>query len=540
MEHKKADTLSRWLFGAVAVICGLYIAGIFWTNLNARTWFNFDLYADAKLAQLISQTGSLFPAEWTFGNQLYVVATPAVAALLYPLVSDPALTLGAASCVMTVLLLLTFLWCIYPFTEKKPLLTGSLCFIGGVLICESASSDFEGMQILFTMGSYYACYLLGILFTVGLWLRLYTNRHARILPVIICLLLNTALGMQSLRQMLCLNLPLCALGLLLVLVESNDRKTRLFSRWNLFSAACFAANIAGILLIHLLKKAQPIRQVDILPSADGTIWQNTSSSLRVLGDFIGLTSYAGTLFSKIAGVLFVAVVAFAVFRILRKRDTSPLACMILFCIISIAAVFAAGILIIHLRAIYFFVWHLTVTVSAVYLMENSHTKMRNLLCFALLIVSTVNLVQQYRKDIAEFPKKTAFYQEISDTLVADGVSHVYYNLWGMNNAARVAAVSNDRVIYCAIKPTPEPREESDLFTRIPYLHTEKWFAPDFNPRAYLCLAGGYLESEDNDPYREYLESHLTLMHRFTDGAEDYCFYAFDETVYRDLIDFTAP
>lgn len=543
MNKGNTNIWSRILYGALAVVCGLYLLGIFWTNCNAQTWFNYDLYADAKLAQLMYQTGSLFPREWSFGNQLYVIATPVVAALLYPITSDSALALGIASCIMTVLLVSAFGWCIRPFVKRKHILVGFACFVGGVLIGSSASSDFEGFQIFFTMGSYYSCYLFCILITLGLWLRLYTNQTVHSAAIILCLLMNSALGMQSLRQMLCMNLPLCALSLLIILLKRASWKRQCFSGWNLLAIGCFIANAAGILLIHYLKLALPIQQSDILAAAEGSFRDNVHSSVQALAYYIGFTPMNGTpfsWFSWIAGALFTGIVILAVFQILWRRDTSPLACGILFCMISICAVLAAGMLLIQLRAIYFFVWHLTVTFSVMYLMESSRKKPQNALCAVLLSISLINLVFQYQTDLADFSRKTAFYKQISSTLMADGVTHVYYNLWGMNNAARIAAVTKDQLLFCAVTPILEHPEEGKLFSRIPYLYKADWFDPDQKPQAYLCLSGGYQQDEWYTVHRQLLEPHLELVHRFSDGDEDYCFYRFDDAVYSDLVDGNDP
>lgn len=540
MKIETSKTISRFLFIAIFIVTVFYFIGIIWTNLNAKTWFNFDLYSDAKLAQLINQTGSLFPQEWTFGNQLYVIATPVIASILYPIISDSALALGIASCIMTVLLIASFIWCIGPFVHKKQLLVGIACLIGGVLVGESASSDFEGFQLFFTMGSYYSCYLLGILISIGIWLRMREKHPPHIIAVILCLLINIALGMQSLRQMLCLNLPLCTLSLLLSFMDRSNRKTCIFSNWTFFSVSCLAANFTGIILIRILKNILPIHQADILTSADGQLLENLRNSLLELAAYIGITRPNETFFSYFslfAGIICLGIVVLSIAIIIHKRDTSALACVILFCIISIIAVLCAGTLMIQLRAIYFFVWHLAVTVSIVYLLDILRIDFRNILCAILLILSTVNLFFQYREDIAFFSEKNDFYQKISDTLIADGITQVYYNVWGMNDVSRVAAASKDQLLFCAVTANSENPEEYNLFSRIPYLYSEDWFDPSLQPSAYLCLTGDYLKEESHAAYAQLLEPRLTLVHRFTNGNEDYAFYSFDHIVYRDLVNF---
>ncbi|MBQ3192996.1 MAG: hypothetical protein IJB59_05445 [Oscillospiraceae bacterium] len=542
--NSKEKIWSGFLIGILIALVCLYFAGILWINVNARVWFNFDLYADAKLAQIISQTNSLFPEGWTFGNQFYIIATPVISALICNVISDPAAALGIASSVMTVILMSSFLWCIWPFVKKENIPASLFCFIGGILISNGAATDFSGIQIFFTMGSYYACYLFGILLTMGIWLRIQEGLKVRAVYVILCYFVNIALGMQSLREMLSLNLPLCALSIYFVLRDYLQKKRIVIPKTTRFSLVCLWWCAFGIGTMSVLKRMPVIQQNDILTFAETSFLDSVTGSINALAQYIGLIpdwSCVFGCFSFFAALALTAAVLFSVIYILITDDRSAVACMILFCAISIAAVFCAGIFVIVLRDIYFFVWHLLATLCITYLLERFSSRM-NLKRAVLLILSaigTINLYFSFAADIQMYREKESFYREISDTLISDGITHVYYNIWGMNDAARIAASSEDRLLFCAVTPNFTEAESNadhaDLLAPISYLCYDEWYSEEADVSAYLCLNGTLLESGENQEYYRMLQDHVTLTHRFVNGGEDYCFYAFDKELYQDII-----
>ena len=93
MSIKKL-TVKDFIYFFVILVVATYFIRIFVINLIGRFWPNFDIYSDAILAKYMWQSQSLFPDGWHFGNQIYTVATPAVAALLYGIVKDAYLALA--------------------------------------------------------------------------------------------------------------------------------------------------------------------------------------------------------------------------------------------------------------------------------------------------------------------------------------------------------------------------------------------------------------------------------------------------------------
>ena len=185
-----------------------YICGIFSVNFAGRAYLDYDIYSDTILAKYMASQRTLFPEGWHFGNQIYVVATPVVAACLYPLVGDSYSAMAIASCLMTVFVIASFLWCVKPVSSVRSILVGLLVLIGGTNIGWTAHRDLWGLQVFYTMASYYACYIIGIFLTLGVYNRYLQGIPVKKLLLGVVVLLNFALGMQSLRETLVLNLPL--------------------------------------------------------------------------------------------------------------------------------------------------------------------------------------------------------------------------------------------------------------------------------------------------------------------------------------------
>lgn len=543
MQKNIGRALENAIYIALGCVVILFFGAIIWTNLNASQWFNFDIYTDSIIAKYMWEDRSLFPEGWTFGNQLYVVATPVLSALFYGITSDSVLSLGLASCVMTLLTVGSFLWCMYPFVQKRELLVGLFCLIGGTLLSESAASDWEGMQIFYTMASYYACYVIGIFFTMGIWLRIFFEKRVHWILPVIAFLLNAALGMQSLREILVLNLPLCALSFCLTLAAHKDKTARKrVWRSNLFAVTMLAAGIAGLVLITVMKDKVPIRQVDILSKVGTNFGDNIINSAAAFFQYADLSLPSQSRSSMVrffSVVIIVCVVLYAIVCSIKKGCITPGACMICFCVISLAAVFFAGVFVILLRVIYYFVWHLLVAIAVMHTAESLQEHRRKKLCLlvSVLLIGSASFLFQFRNDICNFSSREAFYEEISETLVSDDIAYVYYDAMGMDQASRVAAFADDKITYCAVtlQPALTEGETGNIFSHIMYLCHDDWFQEENQENAYLMVSGETLTGELWNQHRSALLPHITLVHQFTYGNEEHYFFKVDDVIFQDLI-----
>lgn len=301
-------TLSKnYIYFCVILVIACYLISIFVINLIGRVWVNYDIYSDAILAKYMWQSKSLFPEGWHFGNQIYTVATPAVAALLYGIVKDAYLALALASCLMTLGIVLSYIWCLKPFVNAKSILISLLVVVGGTNIGLTAHGDWSGFQVFYTMASYYACYVIGIFITLGVFFRLFNHIKVPIALWFGVLIYNFALGMQSLRELLVLNLPLCAVVVLNLIPQYKHIKNEITSKKDscIFAAITLVANICGVFVSKALVASGVIKQSTIISGVSSDIWHNFKLSMRAIWDYIGLVMPMSSIeLFELAGAIF--------------------------------------------------------------------------------------------------------------------------------------------------------------------------------------------------------------------------------------------
>ena len=197
------------LSGVLAALFG-YIC---YLNLSLTpSFYCTDMYSDILYAVKAWEAKSLFPEGWVFGNQLYVIATPVLASLVYGIVGKPALAMAIATILMTLGIFLSYLWMLKPvFPGLADRLVGLICFIALTAYCGDAIYKVKGWQLFFTLCSYYACYLITAFLCFGCFLR---RREKPTVPMMILFGLSVVLsfgaGMQSLRQTAVMLVPMLA------------------------------------------------------------------------------------------------------------------------------------------------------------------------------------------------------------------------------------------------------------------------------------------------------------------------------------------
>lgn len=252
-EKKKSDiTLSVILTILLLAFLGL----VFFVNLSCNPeYYDGDIYSDISYAKEAWKAKSLFPKDWLFGNQLYVVATPVLAALFYGIIGNGFTAMAIASCIMTVLIVLTYDWMTRTLFSYNERMAGFLFLIGVLLLKAHVATSQQGIQAFFTMASYYACYLINAFIVYGCYIRLrkgeFSGKHIAMSVIGIALSFGT--GMQSLRQTAVMALPLVACEILMIIIYSIRDKKFAISSSTLFSAIVFVSNIAGLIAMKFIE-----------------------------------------------------------------------------------------------------------------------------------------------------------------------------------------------------------------------------------------------------------------------------------------------
>lgn len=549
MPREKYKTVNDLYILVILVAIGYFIS-ILVLNLTGRVWSNYDIYMDAILSKYMWQAKSLFPDGWYFGNQIYTVATPAIAALFYGIVKDAYLALALASCIMTCGIVISYGWCLKPFVNLKSIVISLLVVLGGTNIGFTAHGDWKGLQVFYTMASYYACYVIGIFITLGVFFRLVNHRKVHIGIQLGVLLYNLALGMQSLRELLVLNLPLCAVVVLDVILHWKSLRKNIQEKWHSYTFALLAliANVCGLFITKCLGVKGVIKQSTIVSGVGTNLWYNFKVSVRELLDYIGIhiaipvTSLEWL--ELAAGIFSIIVVIMALLCILieyqKNKKILELEYIILFFVISLLAVFCAGLFVISLRNIYFFCWYFLVSVSAVRLMEAKtevySRKMdlaKNIFMIILLVCSVWNYRFTFYQSFSWLAGTNAMYQKIVEQLQEDNVCYLYSDWRTERN--EIAAMSHDEIQYGTLEFSGKP---DDLWRGTGCLYHEEWFEPENFEHAYIVLSDYALyclESEFSEEYRMTFMDNLEYVYSIPADGEELHFYKGSEKMYADMI-----
>ena len=450
------------------------------------------MYSDAQIAKLMWEQKTIFPKNWIFGNQYYVIATPVLAAIIYGICGDAILAMGLASLVMTAVIFSLFVWLLRPFASEMGLVSGLFAIGGAVILGISACSCTTGMQLFYTMASYYACYLIGILLVLGVYLRLIYSVPMKPAMPVLAFFAAFCLGIQSLRETLVLVIPLACVA---VLYSVNRRSRRGLG----FTFCMAAANIAGLFVPMIVKPEthQTISDYGI-PHSAAYLWFNIRASASAMRNIMGFQYFGYGLKwypLGIAAVLISILCAFAVFSAMRdginavrrREQISPISMLILFCVVSLFSVFAVGVFLsFSLRGIYFFVWYLLTALSFVYVIENTDGILKTAALLLLLGCGALNLFYNAYTDVVQHDEQEQLFAGTADMLVSEGYDRIYIEYTTYYSSA-VAACSDGR-----IEAAPIMVDASGVFAPFPTIVNKSLFADRDAHKAAIILMVSHL------------------------------------------------
>ena len=394
-----------------------------------------DVYTDMALAREIWRQKTLFPSNWIFGNQYYVVATPVLAALFYGLTGSMNLSMSLATTAMGLLVLLSLAWMLRPFVRRRSHRLLSLLMLCAAAMGTRLLLEPEG-QLFFVMASYYACYLITLFLVFGDYVRaMQTPEKARPLALSLTLLLCFATGMHSLRQTAVMVLPLLALELLALLLRLARREPAFphARRGAMLRCLCYTiANLLGNALIRLMHI--PAHSIyGSVASASDSLYERLHNLWAAWRGISGLDAACfgeARLFFALFFLFQLLCVAYAALIVLRRlrEGVDALARLWLLSLISLGGTFLTGLLIqIQMREIYLFVWYPLVTLSLLLALERG-LPLRRWLALAAVILCLGNLSASYgstlryaREEDAALAPQRRF---CADALEA-GIEYVY-------------------------------------------------------------------------------------------------------------------
>ena len=495
----------------------VYALSIFWINFHSALFYRMDTYTYSYEARLMFEQRTCFPENWIFGNQYHIIASPNLAALFYGIVRDSTLSMAWASSLSFILVLLSFIWCFKGYLGEKAMISGLLCLGGGIIFGTSAGLYISGLQVLYTMASYYACYLIGLLLTLGCWIRLNQGKRPGILWIILVVCINFALGMQSLRETLILNIPLLILESFYVLCriykKESPQTAILYNSSLWFSFALLAVELAGYVFMKSLNVlSTPIigdLELNMQPSALlANTWASVKNVLRISGITIAADGMKYILLS-ICGMVVALNILWAVVHIIRKKDSSPLSKSILFSLLSVLCVFGIGVFLMRTRDIYFFTYWVLATLCICYTMEN--IKWSKWLIPALVTICLVNYYYNFIPDYKMYHSDYARLEAFTQHLIQDEKASVVYT----SSRPVFAAASHDRIISQSFW-LDVPMESGYPLTVLPSDKHSVIYDDAHYEDALFCFSSDYLNFLKIAPeeYRGYLLNHLEFVDSF--------------------------
>lgn len=527
------------IFSVVLTVLLLGFVGmVFYINFSINPeYYDGDIYNDINYAKEAWKAKSLFPKDWIFGNQTYVVATPVLAALFYGITGNGFTAMAIASCIMTVLTLLTYDWMTRTLFSYNERTAGFLFMIGFLLLKAHVATSQQGIQAFFTMASYYACYLINAFIVYGCYVRIrqgkFTGKH--IIPAIIGAALSFGTGMQSLRQTAVMALPLVACEVLLIIIYSAKDKRFAISYSTLFSAIVFIANIAGLVAMRFIEINQnSIYGTTAFVSSFKDFFRKLFLNMESVALTFGLDALELRM-RLVASIPFLLIILIGF--ILCVKDYIKNKCneqgrfvLVMLLTLGCVSVFAAGVLTdVVNRALYYFMIYPLLAVCVSYIIVKFEKK-RDVL-FAVVAVFTAGMIIFRTAGAVEEIKagkdKNSTAHQIANYMLDNGYDTIYsvFGLSGvMDGAENVVVASGDKIHLVQFKNVDSSKP--------------------MKPVEYLCVKDGY-KQWDNSKSLYLLRDHelpkvkkiaekydvtMTEKARFGDGlylysmSENICIY----------------
>lgn len=468
-----------------------FVGMVFYINFSINPeYYDGDIYNDINYAKEAWKAKSLFPKDWIFGNQTYVVATPVLAALFYGITGNGFTAMAIASSIMTVLTLLTYDWMTKTLFSYNERTAGFLFMIGFLLLKAHVATSQQGIQAFFTMASYYACYLINAFIVYGCYVRIrqgkFTGKH--IIPAIIGVALSFGTGMQSLRQTAVMALPLVACEVLLIIIYSAKDKRFAISYSTLFSAIVFIANIAGLVAMRFIE----INQNSIYgTTAFVSSFKDFFRKLFLNMESVALTFGLDALELRVrlvASIPFLLIILIGF--ILCVKDYIKNKCneqgrfvLVMLLTLGCVSVFAAGVLTdVVNRALYYFMIYPLLAVCVSYIIVKFEKK-RDVL-FAVVAVFAAGMIIFRTAGAVEEIKagkdKNSTAHQIANYMLDNGYDTIYsvFGLSGvMDGAENVVVASGDKIHLVQFKNVDSSKP--------------------MKPVEYLCVKDGYKQWDNS-------------------------------------------
>lgn len=416
-----------------AMLCAYFAAIILCNFCLSPFCFETDMYADMNYATYAWAQKTVFPEGWAYSNQVYVVATPVLAALFYGITGDPSLAMSIASTIMGILVLVSLWWMLKPIT-RKPL--ERLFAVVAMLAVTMAVADpvwiWTGWQLLFTMCSYYSCYLITAFLAMGCYLR-WEREWARKdwAMLVLAGFLSFATGIQSLRETAMLTCPLIAVEFLHCLYRRFTRQ-KVLTRATTVTGVVTVTNLLGVLYEKTLDlpKTELFGKIELVSLSE--IWGNAKEGLENLlsifySDFNNGASATLESLSVLVWICLAAgvvVLGVLLVRFVREGNTTGVL-FLLFFLISPLVILAMDVLTtMSVRRIYY-VMMFPLAVILLTLLYSKFGKPGRILALGVLVALFTFNATNRTANVPRGPDESHSYADVVQCLEENEIHTVY-------------------------------------------------------------------------------------------------------------------
>ena len=425
------------LFG---MMCCVNIA-----HFNYR--LNADIASDVVLTGLIWNSGEICPSTWYVANELRIICTPNVAAIIYGITQDAVLSMGIACSVMTMAIAISIYLFMRSINASK-----TVC-LGMVLLSLMLPACFDSLELLYLFASYYAIHVVLLFLAITTYAKCIHDKTFPKVLALIQVLFAIVLGMQGVRGILVIYAPLFGVELVrnLFLLYSGKKITK-----NDVYLWCWSS---VLLLLSYIGTLFP-----------GSVPQGISRNLRkgfeklitvVIPDILGILGF-GTM--NIVGIVSLAVLClgaigllgFYLFKIIGKKEIESYvwAYLVLWCS-PVASAIIVAFSTTESSKRYYFVFIFTLALSVVWLIQRSGQIIKGVLILASAIVIVSNVHSIYIPILRSADPPAGEALEVAKYLDAEEYQNAYATFENANtitvlaNGVRVAPVATvERMDIC--------------------------------------------------------------------------------------------
>lgn len=505
--------------------------------LNLRymnRYLTSDMYGDLWVAKLMWEQKTLFPTGWIFGNQIYIFATPNLAALVYGITNNMLISMGVASNIMVLIFIFTFYWTLKPSMSICQILVALVALFASFCTTNVCSNQYA--QLYFIGCTFYICYAITLLINIGVLVRIYQNQKIPVIPMVLAILLSLAMGVQSSRQTLIMVLPFIFLSICYALV-CRIKKNSVNNNLLIFIGGTSLSNIVGYVISKIIDVERDAIIGGLGFSPCSNISGKITSTIRNAISLIGFDDVISFLRNSTDNILSVSLMGISaliflllsvlgvikLIQLIQKRKAGqvlPLICCILG--VSCLAVFGAFMTLDITRlSKYYFIYYVLTSI----LVSVAFCRCKRIVIKALFLAAAfVVLVVSYVAPMVKMELSTTVYEEISQYMVDNNYGIVYSD-W--DNAGNTAGASNCRIIagrwdasdifqikgHTNVMDIYTEHDNSKalyLLTEITLVDAERYFDENsIDSSGFECLAVFYDESGN----AKYLyKSNRQLMH----------------------------